>query len=107
MARLPIWILLTRYAVAWAYLTAIVAAEIVYASLSPHDRSALLQWVSTNVVNLRHDPVASLVASAFFPAKSAAAWPALVALAMFALAMFGANRYSATGGRRWSASPGR
>jgi hypothetical protein len=87
MARLPIWKLLTRYAVAWAYLAAVVTAEIVYASLSPHDRSGLLRWASTNVVNLRHDPVGSLVASAFFPAKSAAVWPALVALAMF-----GANR---------------
>jgi hypothetical protein len=87
MGRLPIRTTLTRYATAWLYLATFVAAEILYADLSPHDRSALLLWASTNVVNLRHDPVGSLVASAFFPAASATAWPALVALAMF-----GANR---------------
>jgi hypothetical protein len=87
MPRLPVRTLLGRYAIAWAYLIAVVIAEILYASMSPHDRSALLRWASTNVMNLRHDPVGSLLASAFFPAKSATAWPVLIALAMF-----GANR---------------
>jgi hypothetical protein len=87
MARLPVRTLLARYAVAWAYLIALVIAEILYAALSWHDRSALLRWASTNVVNLRHDPVGSLVASAFLPAESPGAW-----LALIALAMFGANR---------------
>jgi len=87
MGRLPIRTLLARYAVAWAYLAAVVGAEIGYAALSRHDQSALLQWASTNVVNLRHDPVSSLVTSAFFAAASTTAWPVLIALAMF-----GANR---------------
>ena len=87
MARLGIRMLLARSAVAWAYLIAVVIAGIVQAALSPHDRAALLRWASTNVVNLRHDPLGSLVASAFFAAGSASAWPALIALAMF-----GANR---------------
>jgi len=70
MARLGIRTLLARSAVAWAYLIAVVIAGIVQAALSPHDRAALLRWASTNVVNLRHDPVGSLVASAFFAAGS-------------------------------------
>ncbi len=87
MARLGIRTLLARYAVAWAYLIAVVIAGIAQAALSPHDRAALLRWASTNVVNLSHDPAGTLAASAFFAAGSAAAWPALIALAMF-----GANR---------------
>jgi hypothetical protein len=87
MARLPDRTLLTRYAVAWGYLIAVLIAEIGYTALSPHDQSALLRWASTNVVNLRHDPVGVLAASAFFSAESSTAWPELIAAAMF-----GANR---------------
>ena len=79
--------LLARYAVAWLYLAGFVIAELVYAALSAHDQSAVLQWASTSVVNLRHDPVGSLAASAFIPGSFASAWPLLIALAMF-----GANR---------------
>lgn len=87
MARLSARTLLRSYAVAWLYLAGLILAEISYAALSRHDQSALLRWASTNVVNLRHDPVGSMVASAFFPGGSLTAWPALAALAMF-----GANR---------------
>ena len=45
------------------------------------------QWASTNDVNLRHDPVGCLIASAFVPSGYSAAWPLLIAMAMF-----GANR---------------
>ena len=86
MARFPDRTLLTRYAVAWGFLIAVMIAEIGYTALSPHDQSALLRWASTNVVNLRHDPVGVLAASAFF-SESATAWPELIAAAMF-----GANR---------------
>ena len=76
-----------RYAVAWSYLAAVSIAEVSYALLPDHDRAALLRWASTNVHNLQHDPVGCMIVSAFFPEGSAAAWPALIALAMF-----GANR---------------
>jgi hypothetical protein len=79
--------LLARYAVAWLYLAGFVITELVYAALPAHDRSAVLRWASTNVVNLRHDPVGSLAASAFIPATFTIVWPALIALALF-----GANR---------------
>jgi hypothetical protein len=78
---------LARYGVAWLYLIGFTVAEFVYAVLSSSHQSAVLQWASTNVVNLHHDPVGSLVASAFFPGGFAATWPVLIALAMF-----GANR---------------
>lgn len=77
----------TSYAVAWLYLAGFVVAEAVYAGLSPRDQAALTAWASTNVHNLSHDPVGSLVASAFVTGGSAWAWPAAIALAMF-----GANR---------------
>src|ERR1022692_824097 len=79
--------LLGRYAVAWAYLAGFVIAELIYAALPSRDQAAVLRWASTNVVNLHHDPVGSLVASAFIPAAFAASWPLLIALALF-----GANR---------------
>jgi hypothetical protein len=79
--------ILTRYAVAWSYLGGVIIAESTYALLPDHDRAALLQWASTNVYNLQHDPVGCMVVSAFFPDGSARAWPALIALALF-----GANR---------------
>ena len=78
---------LRRYAAAWAYLGAFVAADIAFGILSPADRSAVQQWASTNVVNLRHDPLGSLIASAFVPSGYSVAWPFLIAMAMF-----GANR---------------
>jgi hypothetical protein len=77
----------TSYAVAWLYLAGFIAAQVAYAALSPHDQAAVLRWASTNVHNLRHHPVGSLVASAFVAQTFATAWPALIALAMF-----GANR---------------
>jgi hypothetical protein len=73
----------TRYATAWLYLIAVSVAELVYAALSKHDKAALLRWASTNVHNLTHDPVGSLIASAFFPSEFAWAWPAVIVLAMF------------------------
>jgi hypothetical protein len=87
VTRLPVRTLLTRYAVAWVYLAGIIIAEVAYAALSPDDQSAVRQWASTNVVNLHHDPVGSLAASAFVPSSFAVAWPVLIALALF-----GANR---------------
>jgi len=77
----------TSYAVAWLYLAGFIAAQVAYAALSPHDQAAVLRWASTNVHNLRHHPVGSLVTSAFVTQTFATAWPALIALAMF-----GANR---------------
>ena len=56
---------LTSYAVAWLYLAGFIAVQVAYAALSPHDQAAVLGWASTNVHNLRHHPVGSLVASAF------------------------------------------
>ena len=74
---------LTRYAFSWLYLAAVCAAEIVYTLLPQNDRAAVLRWASTSVHNLRHQPVTSLVASAFFAGSHLLAWPALIALAVF------------------------
>jgi hypothetical protein len=72
-----------RYAVAWLYLAAVCAAEISYALLTPSDRAAVLRSASTSVYNLEHDPVGSLLASAFFTQGYLLAWPTLIALALF------------------------
>ena len=87
IARLPARTLLRRYAVAWTYLAGFVLAEIADAALPRQDRAALMRWASTNVVNLHHDPVGSLAASAFIAPESVGVWPVLIALALF-----GANR---------------
>lgn len=87
MGQLDDRIVLTRYAVAWAYFVCFVVAESVFAALSPRDRSAVIAWASTNVVNLRHNPVGTLVVSAFFSTSLKAAWPVAIAFALF-----GANR---------------
>jgi hypothetical protein len=79
--------IITSYAVAWLYLVGFVAAAVVYAVVSPRDQAAITAWASTNVHNLGHDPVGSLIVSAFVTGQFATAWPAAIALAMF-----GANR---------------
>ena len=75
------------YGVAWAYLIGFVITEAVCSSLSPHDLNAFTVWASTSVHNLQHDPVGSLVVSAFVTQGYWLAWPFLIALAMF-----GANK---------------
>jgi hypothetical protein len=78
---------LGRYAAAWAYLAGFVAADIAFSTLSPAGQSAVQRWASTNVVNLRHDPLGCMVASAFVPSGYSLVWPLLIAMALF-----GANR---------------
>ena len=75
------------YAFSWAYLGCFVVMQVVYAQLSAHGQSELTAWASTSVVNLEHDPVGSLVVSAFVTGGSPIVWTALIALAVF-----GANR---------------
>ncbi len=77
---------LTRYAFSWLYLAAVCAAEIAYVLLPRSGRATVLRWASTSVYNLRHDPVGSLIASAFFTSSHL-----LAGLLVIALAVFGAN----------------
>ena len=76
--RLPVpRTIFTSYVVAWLYLVGFVLAEVIYAAVSLHDQAAVIGWASTNVHNLRHHPIGSLVASAFVTQTFASAWPAL------------------------------
>ena len=75
--------MLARYAVTWLYLAGFLAAAVTVAALPSHDQSAVWEWASTNVANLRHDPLGSLLASVFITPGIAVGWPALIALAMF------------------------
>jgi hypothetical protein len=77
----------TSYAVAWVYLIGFVITEAVCSLLPPHDLNAFTVWASTSVHNLQHDPVGSLVVSAFIAQGYWLAWPFLIALALF-----GANK---------------
>lgn len=72
-----------RHAAAWIYLACVCLTELGYVLLPPPDRAVLLRWASTSVQNLTHHPLASLVASAFFPTSFLWAWPILIALALF------------------------
>ena len=92
MRRLTPRVLFSRYAVAWIYLACVTGVGLCYAVLSPHHQAALVRWASTSVANLEHHPALCLVVSAFLPAESLAAWPALIALALF-----GANRVLGNG----------
>jgi hypothetical protein len=76
-----------RYAFAWAYLACYLAAELIWALLTPHARATLTGWASTNVANLEHEPIGPLVLSAFVGPGYLVVWPVLIALAVF-----GANR---------------
>lgn len=78
---------LRRYAVACGYLAVFTAFDITLTLLSPAARSAVRQWASTDIVNLRHDPLGSLIVSALIPGEQSLAWPFLIAMALF-----GANR---------------
>jgi hypothetical protein len=79
-----------RHAVAWIYLAGVSLAELVYVLLPQPARADLLRWSSTSVHNLTHHPVASLIASAFFPTGYLWAWPVVIALALFgATSVFG------------------
>ncbi len=75
------------YAVAWVYLIAFVITETVCSVLSPRALNAFTVWASTSVYNLQHDPVGSLVVSAFVAQGYWLAWPFLIAMALF-----GANK---------------
>src|SRR5260370_38066688 len=75
--------ILTSYAVAWLYLVGFVLAQVIYANLSARDQATWVGWASTSVSNLHHDPVGSLIASAFGTGESAPACPVLIPLAMF------------------------
>src|ERR1039457_6831113 len=101
MTRISARTLVARYAVAWLYLAGFVIAEVVYAALAPHDQAAVLQWASTNVVNLRDDPVGSLAASMFISGafgsslRAACSTPGALGPprpAVIPLALSGANR---------------
>lgn len=72
-----------RCAFTWCYLGLYIVIEVVYASLSAHAQDVLATWTSTSVVNLEHDPVGTLIASAFVGQGSGIAWPVLIALALF------------------------
>jgi hypothetical protein len=87
MSRLDLKAVFMSYAVAWIYLVGFVIIAVVSAVLSPHELATFTAWASTSVYNLRHDPVGSLVVSAFVTQGYALAWPALIALALF-----GANK---------------
>jgi hypothetical protein len=75
------------YAVAWVYLVGFVITETVCSALPRTDLDGFTTWASTSVHNLQHDPVGSLVVSAFVAQGYWLAWPFLIALAMF-----GANK---------------
>jgi len=78
-----------RYAVAWTYLALFAAVQAGYALLRPAAQASFTAWASTSVANLEHDPVGSLVVSAFVTGGTG--WGAAAWLPLIAIAMFGAN----------------
>jgi hypothetical protein len=72
-----------RYAVAWVFTGMCAVSAVVWALLSPQAQAVLVGWSSTNVHNLRTDPIGSLVASAVIPGQPAIGWLGLIILAIF------------------------
>jgi hypothetical protein len=72
-----------RYAVAWLFLGIYSLFAVIYAFLSAPGHAELIAWSSTNLVNLRHNPAGSLMASAFVPGDPAITWVVLGALGLF------------------------
>ncbi len=87
MRRPDLKTIFRSYAVAWVYLIGFVITEAVCSVLPANDLNAFTMWASTSVHNLQHDPVGSLVVSAFVAQGYWLAWPFLIALALF-----GANK---------------
>ena len=77
----------TGYGFAVAYLACFAAVELTYTLLDPDAQARLIAWASTNVANLKHEPVGLLPVSAFVTPGYLWTWPVLIALALF-----GANR---------------
>jgi len=77
----------TRYAFAGAFGICFLVTGLVYSLLDPGAQDRLVDWASTNVANLEHEPVLPLLLSAFVAPGYVATWPVLIALALF-----GANR---------------
>jgi hypothetical protein len=72
----------TRYAFAGAFLACFLVTGLVYSLLGPAAQDRLVDWASTNVANLEHEPVLPLLLSAFVAPGYIATWPVLIALAL-------------------------
>ena len=83
VARTTRRLLSRRYAVAWLYLGVYSLLAVIYAFLTSRDQAGLVAWSSTNLVNLRHNPAGSLLASAFVPGDPSIAWVVLGAAGLF------------------------
>jgi hypothetical protein len=77
----------TRYAFAAAFGGCFLVTGLVYGLLDPGAQARLVDWASTSVANLEHEPVLPLLLSPFVAPGYVATWPVLIALALF-----GANR---------------
>jgi hypothetical protein len=66
-----------RLGVAVGYTVAFVVVDLIFRSRSASGQAAWLSWASTNLANLAHHPIGSLVASAFLAEGDLWQWAAL------------------------------
>jgi hypothetical protein len=76
-----------RYGFAAAYLGGFLTVELTYTLLTPAAQARLVDWASTDVANLEHEPAGPLLLSSLVTPGYFAVWPVLIGLAVF-----GANR---------------
>jgi hypothetical protein len=81
-----------RHAAALCYLALLAATELTYALISAADRQRVLDLVSTNVANLSHHPVVSVVGSAFVPGEYPLAWFCFAAVGLLGVNPLLGNR---------------
>jgi hypothetical protein len=66
-----------RLGVALAYTLAFVATDLIFRTRAATGKAAWLNWASTNLANLPHHPIGSLVLSAFLAEGDPWRWAAL------------------------------
>jgi hypothetical protein len=77
--------LAARGGVAVGYVLALVVTTLVFRGRTPAGQKAWLDWSSTNIVNLRHHPIAAMVTSAFVAEGSLVSWTLLALVGLVAV----------------------
>lgn len=79
-------VVLRRFPVPVVFIVAMCAVSSVYAyALGPSGRHSLVAWTATNLINLRSDPLGTLVASAFVSETTPWVWVGFAVAGLFPL----------------------
>lgn len=77
--------LVRRYPIPLCYLAGLAVVSTVFGRLSPHSQDRFDQWASTNVANLTHRPLSTLIVSGFIAEDGVLPWLLLTGTGLFLL----------------------